>query len=214
MTDDERTVVQQFHDLYYNGPAGYGNIYNHTTWMGVPCLQCPLDLWIYQEILMDVRPDLVIETGTHRGGSALFLAHMLDLLGGGTVFTIDPVTLEGRPQHPRIHYVLGSSTDAGLIQALLRARPAERRLVILDADHTQAHVAAELALLVPYVSVGSYVIVEDTNINGHPTYPTFGPGPWEAVEDFLCTHPAFVPDSTREKFLMTFNPRGYLRRMA
>ena len=84
---------------------------------------------------------------------------------------------------------------------------------ILDSDHTEAHVSRELELLAPYVTPGSYLIVEDTNINGHPTYPTFGPGPYEAVSTFLRAHPEFVVDTAREKFLMTFNPGGFLRRV-
>jgi cephalosporin hydroxylase len=182
--------------------------------MNVPCLKCPLDLWIYQEILAEVRPDLIIETGTHMGGSALYLAHMLDIIGRGEVITIDTLDHPGRPAHPRITYVQGSSADAGLIGSLLDPRPAETRLVILDSDHSRDHVLAELALLAPYVTVGSYVIVEDTNINGHPAYPSYGDGPHEAVEAFTRSHTNFVADRSREKFLMTFNPRGYLRRIS
>ncbi len=87
-------------------------------------------------------------------------------------------------------------------------------MVILDSDHSQAHVARELEILAPYVTPDSYLIVEDTNINGHPTYPSFGPGPFEALERFIADHPEFVVDSSREKFLLTFNPKGFLRRLS
>ena len=212
MDPESRDIISAFHDLYYNGLAGEGRIYERTKWMGVACLKCPLDMWAYQEILHEVRPDLVIETGTHMGGSALFMAHILDLLGKGEIITIDTQTAV-RPSHPRIRYVLGSSADETLVGDLLRGRSDEVRLVVLDSDHSEDHVHRELELFSPFVTVGSYLIVEDTNINGHPTLPSHGPGPFEAVTTFLKSHPDFVVDETREKFLMTFNPRGFLKRI-
>jgi cephalosporin hydroxylase len=214
MNSRERKIIEDFHNLYYFGPKAGGLIWTRTYWMNVPCEKCPLDLWIYQEIISEIQPDLIIETGTRFGGSALFMAHILDILGKGEILTIDIDKTIARPTHPRITYVHGSSADAGLIESLLANRPDERRLVVLDSDHSKAHVLRELELLERYVSVGSYVIVEDTNINGHPTFPTFGEGPYEAVTEFLETHAEFSVDETREKFLLTFNPRGYLRRIA
>jgi cephalosporin hydroxylase len=205
-------VVNAFHDIYYNGLPGEGPIFQRTYWMGVPCLKCPLDLWIYQEICHEIRPDVIIETGTHLGGSALFMAHMMDLLGKGEVVTID-TNPAVRPAHPRVRYVLGSSVDEAPLARVLGDRPAEVRMVILDSDHSKAHVKRELELLSPYVTVGSYLIVEDTNINGHPTYPAFGPGPFEALGEFLDGTTDFIVDPSREKFLMTFNPKGFLKRV-
>ena len=214
MTPGEKAVVDAFHRLYYDGPEGEGRVHHRTTWMGVPCLKCPMDLWAYQEILAEVRPDLVIETGTHLGGSALYLAHVLDLLGHGDVITIDVLERSGRPVHPRIRYATGSSADAGLVQILLASRPpSEKRLVILDSDHSRAHVAKELALFAPLVSAGSYLVVEDSNVNGHPVLPDFGPGPAEAIAEFLAANPGYAVDLSREKFLMTYNPGGYLKRV-
>jgi cephalosporin hydroxylase len=93
----EDTVIDRFHNIYYNGRFGEGPIFDHTYWLGVPCLKCPLDLWIYQEIIGEIRPDLILETGTHLGGSALFLAHLLDSLGSGSIVTID---IRARAQSP------------------------------------------------------------------------------------------------------------------
>jgi cephalosporin hydroxylase len=214
MNAKEKTIIDDFHHLYYNGLEGEGNIFSRTHWMNVPCYKCPLDLWIYQEIIAELRPDLIIETGTLLGGSALFMAHMLDIAGKGELITIDIQVRTPRPRHPRIRYVTGSSADPGLIQSLMADRPDETRLVILDSDHSKAHVLNELRLLSPYVSLNSYIIVEDTNVNGHPTLPSFGEGPFEAVEEFLSTNIDFAVDSSREKFLMTFNPKGYLKRIA
>ncbi|MBI3651787.1 MAG: class I SAM-dependent methyltransferase [Acidobacteria bacterium] len=186
----------------------------HTYWLGVQVLKCPLDLWIYQEIIAELQPDVIIETGTYKGGSAWFMAHILDLIGKGEIFTIDVADDLARPAHPRIHYVKGSSTDEQLLHTLMNPRPTdETRLIILDSLHTKAHVLKELHLWSPFVSPNSYLIVEDTNINGHPTYPTFGAGPYEAVEEFFKMNSDFMVDTSREKFLMTFNPRGFLKRL-
>ncbi len=214
MTPEEKGIVDAFHRLYYEGPAGEGRVHHRTTWMGTPCLKCPMDLWAYQEILAEVRPDLVVETGTDLGGSALFLARMLDLIGKGELVTIDVLERSGRPRHPRIRYVTGSSADWNVVASVFAGRPAEdKRLVILASDHAKEHVAKELALFAPHVSVGSYLIVEDTNLNGHPVLPEHGPGPWEAVTEFLAANRAYERERSREKFLMTFNPGGYLKRL-
>lgn len=214
MTESEKTIVNAFHDLYYNGSEALGKTFDNTYWMGIPCLKCPLDLWIYQEIMYEVRPDLIIETGTYAGGSALYLAHICNSLGVGHVATID-IEERPRPTHARISYINGSSSEPETVaKALDSVKSKERVLVILDSDHSEEHVTKELELLAPLVTRGSYVIVEDTNINGHPTYPSFGPGPYEAVQRFMANNKDFVVDPTREKFLMTFNPQGYLRKIS
>jgi cephalosporin hydroxylase len=111
--------------------------------------------------------------------------------------------------------VTGSSADPCVIDPIFEGRdPAERRVVILDSDHSRAHVLAELAVLAPRVAPGGRLIVEDTNVNGHPVLPEHGPGPWEAVEEFLAANPEWERDRGREKFLLTYNPGGYLRRKA
>lgn len=213
MTDAEQKIVDDFHNLYHLGPVDGGSIYKRTTWMGWPCFKCPMDMWIYQEILHEVRPDLIVETGTYKGGSALYLAHLCDTLGNGKIVSID-IDTQDRPQHPRVEYVTGSSSDNALIEQIFARYPdAKTVMVILDSDHSEAHVTKELALLSKYVSVNSYLIVEDSNLNGHPTYATHGPGPFEAIEKFLSGHTNFVSDKSRERFLMTFNPNGFLKRI-
>lgn len=213
MNPTHKDIIDSFHDLYYNGLPGEGYIFQRTSWMGVPCAKCPFDMWIYQEILNEIKPDLIVETGTYMGGSALFMAHMLDIIGKGEIITIDVETLHPRPAHPRISYITGSSSDEQLVNSLFERRVEnEICMVVLDSDHTKAHVLEELRLFSPQVSAGSYLIVEDTNVNGHPTSPDFGAGPYEAVEEFLQGNAEFTVDETREKFLMTFNPRGFLKR--
>jgi cephalosporin hydroxylase len=188
-----------------------------TTWLGVPVVKCPLDLWVYQELLFRLRPELIVETGTHRGGSALFFASMCDVIGTGRIITIDIRELHehirpSRPPHQRITYMTGSSTDADVVAAVREAaEPASTVLVTLDSGHGRDHVLEELRLYAPLVTAGSYVIVEDTNLNGW--WPDWGPGPLEAVRGFLREDDRFVVDRTLEKYFMTFNPSGYLRRL-
>lgn len=217
LSPEEQAIADRFHTLYYDKRLGPGNhrIWEQTRWMGYPVLKTPADLWIYQEILHEVKPDLVIETGTFASGTTLYLAHMMDIIGKGRVVSIDITVQPVRATHPRISYISGSSSDPAVVHAALASRqPHESCLVILDSDHSQAHVQQELALFAPHVSVGSYLIVEDSNVNGHPVYPSFGPGPYEAVQAFLATNRSFVADMSREKFLVSWCPQGFLRRVA
>ncbi|HEY0404496.1 MAG TPA: CmcI family methyltransferase [Pyrinomonadaceae bacterium] len=209
----EQRIVRQFHKLYYY--AKQRTWKNNTFWLDVPTAKCPLDLWIYQEIICETKPDLIIETGTAYGGSALFLASICDLLNHGRLITIDIEEQPGRPAHDRIEYLSGSSVStemAAMVKSLTKS--AGRVMVILDSDHRAAHVLRELEIYSPLVSIGCYLIVEDTNANGHPVLPLYGAGPTEAVEQFMKTRTSFVVDREREKFFMTFNPRGYLRRVS
>lgn len=208
-------IADQFHKLYYNAQV-FDGTWNDTRWLGVQTAKCPLDLWIYQEIMHEVRPDVIVECGTAYGGSALFFASICDLLGNGTVISIDIKERPGRPEHGRIRYLLGSSTSDEIIDEVKKriGSPIETKvMIVLDSDHRKSHVLNELRRYSKLVTVGSYLIVEDTNLNGHPVDPTFGPGPMEAVEEFLAGHDDFVVDKKREKFYLTFNPRGYLQRI-
>jgi cephalosporin hydroxylase len=205
--------AEAFHKLFYETAYRKGDAWN-PKWLGVAALKCPFDLWVYQEILHEIKPDLILETGTARGGSALFLASILDLLGSGAIVAIDIVRRPEWPVHPRITYLTGSSTSAAIMEQVhARVAGRSRVMVILDSDHRKDHVVDELRLYSPLVTKGSYLIVEDTNINGRPVFPGFGPGPAEAVDDFLAANTAFERDLSRERFFVTFNPGGYLRRV-
>ena len=178
-------------------------------------MEVPLDLWIYQELVDELRPDLIVETGTAYGGSGLFLADLCEVAGNGRVVTIDIRERAGDVEHPRLTKIVGSSIDGAVFDRVAAmAADVSAVLVILDADHARDHVAAEMRLWAPLVTLGSYLVVEDTNVNGHPVYPGFGPGPAEAVATFLAESDRFVADPDREKFLMTWNPGGFLRRVA
>ena len=103
-------VTRLFHRFYYGAPA-----WRNTTWLGVTTLKCPLDLWIYQEMIWTIRPDVIIECGTANGGSALYLASMCDLVGQGQIITVDIDAKPTRPKHPRVTYVSGSSTEPAVV---------------------------------------------------------------------------------------------------
>jgi cephalosporin hydroxylase len=207
---DESEAVRRFLSLYY---ARGLRTWQDTSWLGVKIYKSPLDLWIYQELIHELRPQLIVECGTAAGGSALFFASMCDLVGCGQVLTIDVEAGSARPTHPRIEYLTGSSTDDSTINAVKRAaRDAADVLVVLDSDHSYQHVLAEMRLYADVVTIGSYLIVEDGIINGNPVLPEFGPGPAEAIDQFLSARDDFAVDTQREKFFMTFNPRGYLRK--
>lgn len=205
-------VVAAFHKLYYDAYRHEGTWYA-TAWLGVTVWKCPLDLWAYQEIIHEVRPDLIVETGTAFGGSALYLASICDLIRHGHVVTADVEEVPGRPRHERITYLRGSSTSAAIVERVTAMAEGKRAMVILDSDHRKDHVLEELRAYSALVAPGSYIVVEDTNVNGHPVLPDFGPGPMEAVDEFLRGNLDFEVDAAREKFFLTFNPRGYLKRV-
>lgn len=212
--DPHGDVTQAFHREYFDARQ-FNLTWRNTYWLGHAILKCPLDLWLYQEILHRLRPAVIVETGTAFGGSALYLASMCDLIGTGRVITIDIDDRPGRPVHPRIQYVTASSTSPETLSLVTREIAGQGPvLVILDSDHRMEHVRAELELYHPLVTPGSYLIVEDTNLNGHPVEPKHGPGPMEAMESFLPGHPEFAHDTEMDKFLLSFNPKGFLRRQA
>jgi cephalosporin hydroxylase len=213
LSADERELVDQFLALYYN--ARYNDLtWANTMWRGVKTLRCPLDLWLYQEIIFETRPDLIIETGTANGGGALYLASLCEMLQCGEVVSVDirhPPTL---PKHAQLTYLTGSSVDPGIVANVEgKAKGAKQVLVILDSDHSCPHVLAELRAYAPLVRNGGYLIVEDTIVNGHPIRSDFGPGPMEAIEEFLSQTSDWVIDRTKEKFLLSFNRNGYLKRV-
>lgn len=210
ITLGQQDVINLFHHLYYNS-----RVWQNTYFLGHHILKCPLDLWIYQEMMVELKPDVIIETGTFHGASALYLASLCDIVGNGEIITIDIDFVPNRPQHPRITHLLGSSTAPNIVeQVKSRITGKQTVLVILDSDHSKAHVDEEMRIYHEFVTTGSYLIVEDTIVNGHPVRPEFGPGPMESVEEFLKTNSHFVIDKNREKFFMTQNLNGYLKKVS
>lgn len=209
----KQEIVNKFHQLYYNS-----HFFNRTKpnifWQGIPTEKCPLDLWIYQEIIFEIKPDLIIECGTANGGTTLFLANICDLLNKGKIISVDIKNDSSRPKHHRIEYLLGETTSEKILTQIKKEAVNQNCvLVILDDAHDKAHILKELSLYNEFVTTGSYLIVEDTNLNGHPINPGYGEGPWEAVEEFLKTNKNFETDKRREKFFLSFNPNGYLKKI-
>ena len=211
---EEDRIVRDFFELYQITNAAH--TIHDTYWLGVPVVKSPLDLWIYQEIVFSLRPDVIVETGTAYGGSAYFLATMCDLIGAGRIVTVDIEAREDRPHHPRITYLTGDSADEALVARVKsEIAPGESVMVILDSKHHRDHVLAEMRAYGPLVTEGQYLVAEDTTINigvpkpkGRP-YPR--PGPRDAVDEFLAEQDRFELDRSREKFFMTVAAGGFLR---
>jgi cephalosporin hydroxylase len=203
-------VARQFARLYY---ARVESTVFGTRFLGVQTLKYPTDLWIYQEIVSETLPEVIVETGTWHGGSALFLAVVCDALAHGRVVTIDTQPGDPLPRHPRISYLRGSSVDPGVLaQVREQTAGADGVMVILDSDHGYEHVLAELEAYADIVTPGNYLIVEDTNVNGHPVLRDHGPGPAEARDEFLRRERRYEADRGRERLLISANPGGFLRR--
>jgi cephalosporin hydroxylase len=193
----------------------YTQNYGNLTWLGNPIWQNTMDLWVIQEVLSSIRPGLLIETGTNRGGSSLFFAHLMDLMGCGSIITMDVEKLHDL-SHPRISYLIGSSTDAALLSQVKQAaqQTSGPVMLILDSDHSEAHVRQELELLHPLVTVGSYILVQDGITDTLPGAAAWRPGPLPAIESFLKTHPEYeVDDALCKKFPITHHPKGWLKRI-
>ena len=191
---------------------------NHGTtglqWLGTPITEPPTDLFAYQGVLADVRPDWVIETGSGNGSRALFLASIFDLLGHGQVLSIDTVEDDARPQHDRIRFLTVDqlSGDATRAQVDEIIGTPQSVVVILGSHSNRQATIDEFGTFSDLVPVNSYVIVESTIFGGHPVWPSFGAGPIEGVKTILGTHRDFVVDPLREPRGFSYNPGGYLRR--
>jgi cephalosporin hydroxylase len=214
---ERQKLIEDFHRLWYT-EAQRGLTWGGTGYFGTKLWKMPSDLWLYQELIWEVRPELIIETGTAFGGSALYLAHLMDQIGHGKVLSIDLAPVQKTyPRHPRISYLGGYSSthlrsvkEAGLA-AVDAVRGRGAIMVILDSDHSQKHVTQELNCYASLVTPSSYLVVEDTNINGHPVFEAFGPGPHEALEAWLPRHPEYEIDA-RLPARMLFSMHTWLRK--
>jgi cephalosporin hydroxylase len=187
--------------------------WRETTWLGRPVYKAPTDLFVYQELLARVRPDWVIETGTGGGGRALFLASICELLDHGRVLTVDPKPPENGPQHARLAYVEGMAHEEETVRQVREIVGGDpNALVVLGSCGSHMRMINEFEAYHEFVPVGSYVVMEETIVNGHPVWPGFGGGPMEAVKRILAAHGNFAVDPKMEKYALTFNPLGFLKR--
>jgi len=210
----EKIVTENFHRLYYHS----GHTWNegHTRWMGIPCFQNPLDMWILQEIIFETRPSVIIETGTFYGGSTLFLSHMMDIMDikRGIIISMDTED-KCAAKHYRIKKFTGKSVDEDVIRVVKETVwEDDKVMVILDSDHSTENVLAEMKLYSPLITPGCYMVVCDSNLGGNPieNLSVPGPGPMKAIEMFMKENDEFEIDVTKEKFYFTFCPNGWLRR--
>lgn len=188
------------------------------TWMGVPMRKSPLDAWIYQELVHRVRPDVIVEIGAWAGGSTLCFARLLDLLGAGTVLSIDIARDRYIAQHPRIVELTGDSSEADVLDATRERCIGQRTLIDRDRDHNRDAVLQDLRAYGELVSVVSYLVVEDGILDLFPVGtalhpPKFAEDPLPAIEDFLAEDDRFEVDATCERYLISWNPSGFLRRV-
>ncbi len=196
-------------------------------WMGRPIIQYPQDMIAMQEIVWNVRPDLIVETGIAHGGSLVYYASLCELIGHGTVLGVDidirshnRAAIEAHPMAKRISMIEGSSIDPDIVRRVHEAARDSRVLVVLDSMHTHDHVVAELDAYAGLVSVGSYCVVYDTVVEDLPAglYPDrpwdVGNNPKTAVTEFLQRDDRFEIDADIEARLqITVGPGGYLRRV-
>ncbi len=209
-----------------------------TTYFGIPIFQNPCDLWMFQEIIVRTQPNIIIETGTAHGASALYLGTLYDSLANcsdmdGKVITIDIVPRGDRKvNHPRVTYLTGSSVSSSILDIVhSNIKETDKVMVILDSDHSREHVDNELIAYHKLVSKDCYLIVCDTNLSSHAIpamlnnkldelppatlehLKALDGYPMSAALDFVKNNKDFVIDKDCEKFGFTFNPNGFLRRI-
>ncbi|WP_419709006.1 cephalosporin hydroxylase family protein [Pseudomonas sp. NFX224] len=211
---------------FYNESAKHKYTY-HFSWMGRPIIQLPQDMMAMQEIIWQVKPDLVIECGIAHGGSILYYASLLELQGHGEVLGIDRdirahnrQAIEAHPMFKRVSMIEGSSLDPAIVEQVRAAAAGKKVILVLDSNHTHEHVLQELRLYAPLVSVDSYCVVMDTVVENMPE-DAFPDRPWgkgdnprTAVWAFLEENRDFEIDrQMHNKLLITVAEDGYLRRI-
>jgi len=204
----------------------YKYTYNYT-WLGRPIVKYPNDIVIMQEIIWNLKPDVIVETGIAHGGSIVFSASMMEIIGKGEVVAVDidirkhnKDLIEDHPMMKRITMYEGSSTDPAIFEKIkAHCEGKETVLVVLDSLHTHQHVIDELNLYSNLVTVGSYVICPDTFIEFFPKgyYSNrpwdVGDNPYTAVKQFLRENDNFENDDVlTSKLLVTEGIEGYLKR--
>jgi len=192
-------------------------IFDKCNWMGVRCLKNPLDTWIYQELIYTIKPDIIIEIGSYEGGTTLYFANMLDILGKGKVISIDIDRSNFKAKHDRMILIDGDSASPEVFSAVAKLCENKKILVIHDGAHDKEHVIKDLTLYSTLVSVGSYLIVEDTIVDLFEEGDGLGThyeGPLSAITEFVKTNNNYVIDDDCERYLLTYNQRGFLKRIS
>lgn len=211
-------IVEQFQILYHTSER------LRTTFLGIASLQYPTDNWVMQEIISEIKPDFIVETGTNAGGTALFYASVLEKVNDrGKVITVDVQEPDPRVftmplWKERVEFIRGSSVADDVVKKIASRIRGKKVVITFDSLHNKEHVLKEMQRYSELVSLNSYMVVQDTDLMGHPiplrVYSHEGEeGPWEAVQEFLASNKNFVVDKSRERFLLTNHPSGFLKRV-
>jgi len=216
-------ISDEFHIFYENN-----RIWENNSWLGIPMWKLPMDAFVLQEIIFRNKPEVIIETGTGKGGSAIFYASIFELMGSdGKVFSIDSMPdfedlllsseiARNKKILDRIEFVFGDSISDSAISLLRQESMNLKTMVVLDSWHSEEHVYKELELYSKLVSINQYLVVEDTHCSstGNPVKWKFrDQGPSAAVDRFLKKNKNFVVDYECEKHIMTFNPGSWMKRV-
>lgn len=203
------------------------------SWMGRPIIQLPEDMVRIQEVIYNVKPDVIVETGVAHGGSLIFYASLFKAMGKGRVIGIDieirphnRQAIEAHEMMPLISLIEGSSVDPAIVdQVKAKIAPGETVLVLLDSNHTKAHVLAELEAYGPLVTPGSYIVATDGIMKQVAGAPRSSPdwdwnNPLDAAAEFAAKHPEFSLEEPEFPFnegvvreRVTYWPKGFLRRI-
>jgi cephalosporin hydroxylase len=211
----EEEVINRFHRIFYDKKD---QTWLANRWLGVQTSQNPNDVWITQEILFEQKPDFMVEAGTKHAGSALIWAMVLkEVNPQARVITIDIEDKIGKARdislfRERVDFLLGSSTDPKVVDEVKRRVAGKKVVVLLDSDHSRKHVLAEMRAYAPIVSRGSYMIVQDGILSGHPVKDQMGGGPGKRSTT-SGREQDFQIDRWREGQCLQYCPRGYLRRI-
>lgn len=203
-----------YHYYYIHQGYRYGASDLQQRWLGHDLIKTPMDCWIYQELIWETKPDIVLEFGVMFGGASHFYASILDLVGHGEVIGVD-ITLSKVKEirNKRISYIEGSSTAEDTREEIFRRCHGKKVLIIADSDHEKTHVLNEARLYHPLVPVGGYYVFEDSLNDVMGYHPVPNEGPKAAAHAFLAENKSFEADMRfAERYIMTLNPYGFLRR--
>ena len=221
----DQQIIKRFNDIYARS-----EVWRETTWLGILSVQVPSDNWTMQEIIYEIKPDFIIETGTFLGGTALYYAMVLDQVNkNGKIISVDITDVRDKKvfdselYKERVEFIEADSVAQTTIDEIRKRVKNHKVLVTLDSLHTKDHVLKELKLYSQFVSPGSYIVVQDTYWDLMPKsmqkemiargWTASIEGPLEAVKEFLKTNDNFEIDKSKEKYLLTWYPSGYLKRV-
>jgi len=207
-------VIRFFHYIWWQSK----DTWPRNKFLGYEILQCPFDLQIYQELIFSSKPEFILQTGICGGGSIVYFSSILDIMGASNDIKVIGVDIELSKEakeikNDRVILFEGSSTSDEVVSKIKDYTQGKKGIIILDSDHSETHVSKELSIYKDFVQKGCYLVVEDTNLNGNPVHPNFGPGPYEAVKKFLLENKDFRQDNQLwKRNLFSFHQYGWLVR--